>query len=90
MRVIIIPEDGFVSIDGEGTNGLDLAFMDQSIHAVQWDETDGEVEYKDAKGRATHNEYIADLTPYQPALDAWQAAKDAGVIDPVQPNPNAG
>lgn len=79
MRVTIIPEDGSVSVDGEGYGGLDLSFMAPDVHAVQWYDADGEVEYKDARGRAAHNEEITDLTPYQPALDAWQAAKDAQI-----------
>jgi hypothetical protein len=77
MRVTIIPEDGFVSVDGEGYSGLDLSFMEPDIHALQWYETDGELEIKDARGRAVENRQIDSLEPYQPALDAWQAAKDA-------------
>jgi hypothetical protein len=77
MRVTIIPEDGFVSVDGEGHSELDLSSIDPSVHAVQWYSTEGAVEYKDEKGRATHNEQITSLDEFQPALDAWQAAKDA-------------
>ena len=77
MRVTIIPVDGFVSVDNEGYSGLDLSFMDADIHALQWYETEGEIERRDSRGRITANEDIADLTPYQTALDAWQAAKDA-------------
>jgi hypothetical protein len=77
MRVTIIPEDGFVSVDGEGYSDLDLSFMEPDIHALQWYETDGELEIKDARGRAVENRPVDSLEPYQPALDAWQAAKDA-------------
>lgn len=77
MRVTIIPEDGFVSVDGEGYSELDLSFMDADIHALQWYDTDGEIERQDNRGRIVANEPITDLTPYQPALDAWQAAKEA-------------
>jgi hypothetical protein len=90
MRVTIIPSDGFVSVDDEGYEGLDLSFMTPDVHAVQWYDTEGEVEYQDARGRSVRNEDITDLTPYQPALDAWQAAKDAAAVEPVQPEPNAG
>ncbi len=76
MRVTIIPEDGFVSVDGEGYNGVNLSFMEPDIHAVQWYETDGEIERKNIRGRIVANENITDLTPYQPALDAWQVAKN--------------
>jgi hypothetical protein len=77
MRVTIIPSDGFVSVDNEGYSDLDLSFMDSDIHALQWYDTDGEIERQDNRGRIVANEEITDLTPYQPALDAWQAAKAA-------------
>ena len=77
MRVTIIPTDGFVSVDGEGYSKLDLAFMDADIHALQWYDTEGEIERADSRGRIAANEAITDLIPYQPALDAWQVAKAA-------------
>ena len=77
MRVTIIPIDGFVSVDGEGYSGLDLSFMASDIHALQWYETDGELEIQDARGRVIENRPIDSLEPYQPALDVWQVAKDA-------------
>ena len=77
MRVTIIPEDGFVSVDGEGCNNLDLSFIPSNVHALQWYDTEGELELVDNRGRIVANEEITDLAPYQPALDAWQAAKEA-------------
>jgi hypothetical protein len=86
MRVTIIPVDGFVSVDGEGYSGLDLTFMASDIHALQWYDTDGELEIQDARGRVIENRPIDSLEPYQPALDAWQAAKDAAEAqEPEQP-----
>lgn len=80
MRVSIVPADGFVSVDGEGYIGLDLSFMGSDIHALQWHDTEGEIERKDIRGRIVANESITDLTPYQPALDAWQVAKDLAPV----------
>jgi hypothetical protein len=77
MRVIIIPSDGLVSIDNEGFKGLDLSFIAQSIHAVQWYDTYGEIEHKDERGRMIANENIDSIEQFQPALDLWQAAKTA-------------
>jgi hypothetical protein len=78
MRLTIIPVDGFVGIDGKGFGGLNLSFMDASVHAVQWYETHGEVEVKDpATGRMTTNEVITSIEVYQPAIDVWQTAKTA-------------
>jgi hypothetical protein len=78
MRVTIIPIDGSVSVDGKGFGGLDLSFMDASVHAVQWYETHGEIEVKDpATGRMIANEVINSIDAFQPAIDVWQAAKTA-------------
>ncbi len=92
MRVTIIPVDGFVSIDGEGYSGIDLSFMGADVHALQWYESEGEIERKDERGRIVSNESITDITPYQPAIDAWQAAKDAAVVEPepIEPESIAG
>lgn len=75
MRVTIIPVDGVVLVDGEGYNKLDLTFMSPDIHALQWYGTSGEVERRDERGRIVANEEIVDLTPYQPAIAAWEQAK---------------
>jgi hypothetical protein len=88
MRVTIIPADGFVSVDGEGYSGLDLNFMDANIHALQWYETEGELEIQDTRGRVIENRPIDSLEPYQPALDAWQVAKDAAEAEEALPTDN--
>lgn len=78
MRLIIVPIDGAVSIDGVGLGGLDLSFMDASVHAVQWYETHGEIEIKDpVTGRMVENRVITAIDAFQPAIDVWQAAKTA-------------
>jgi hypothetical protein len=78
MRLTIIPIDGSVSVDGVGFGGLDLSFMDASVHAVQWYETHGEIERKDPiTGRMVANEVITSIDAFQPAIDVWQAAKTA-------------
>jgi hypothetical protein len=80
MRVTIIPEDGFVSVDGEGYSGLDLSFIPYEVHALQWYDDEGEIEYQDQRGRATHNEEITALEQFEywdQCYAAWQAAKAA-------------
>jgi len=78
MRLTIVPVDGAVSVDGKGFGGLDLSFMEASVHAVQWYETHGEIERKDPiTGRMVANEVITSIDAFQPVLDAWQAAKTA-------------
>ena len=82
MRVTIIPSDGSVTIDGDGRAPIDLSFMGQDIHAVQWYETWGEIERKDPEtGAMTANEHIADLSLFQAAIDAWNAW-----VHPLQPH----
>jgi hypothetical protein len=76
MRVTIIPVDGYVSVDGKGFTKLDLSFISADVHAIQWFDTEGEVEIKDSKGRITHNQPIDSIAPYQAAIDAWQVATD--------------
>jgi hypothetical protein len=94
MRVSIVCQDGLVVVDGIAFSGLDLSFMPNNIHAVQWYHTEGEVEYRDAQGRATHTQTITDLIPYHFVLELWQQAKAAaasaalseeGIQNPTSP-----
>ena len=79
MRVTIVPADGIVTIDGNGISGVDLSFIDPSVHAVQWYGTMGSVEYKDVNIvdiiKSTHQEEITDIAPFQMAIDAALAKK---------------
>lgn len=78
MRLTIVPIDGTVTIDGVGFGGLNLSFIDASVHAVQWYETHGEIEIKDpVTGRMVANEVITSIDAFHPAIDVWQAAKTA-------------
>ena len=82
MRLIIVPDDSAVSIDGVGFENLELSFIDASVHAVQWYETHGEIEIKDPEtGRMVENRVITSIDAFQPAIEAWQAAKDAKIIE---------
>ena len=78
MRVtIVVTDDSSVAVDGEGYGGLDLSFMDPTIHAIQWYDTHGEVEYRNpVTKKMTANQEITDFTPYQQAITVWQAEKD--------------
>jgi len=53
MRLIIVPEDKFVSINGKGVHGVDMTWIPEftgesgistSVHAVQWYSDHGEIE----------------------------------------------
>jgi hypothetical protein len=77
MRVSIVPEDGSVIKDGVGYVGIDLSFIDPSVHAVQWYGEEGEIERQDERGRIIANEVITSMELFQPALDAWQVVHDS-------------
>jgi len=76
MRVSIIKDDGTVLKDGVAYIDLDLSALPSEFHALQWYDTKGDVESKDADGNPV-NTAITDLSPYQWCVDAWQAAYDA-------------
>lgn len=90
MKLTIIAEDNSVGIDGTFLYPLDLLQLDASIHAVQWYGEYGEVEYKTqlANGIPVKpaNSFINDVAPYQFAIDAWTAAKEAIDAESVADN----
>lgn len=50
-----------IAIDGEYIDSANfVGFVDSNIHAIQWDGTSGEIEYKDN----TPNETITDISSY--------------------------
>lgn len=76
MRLTIIPSDGTVIVDGEAYTGLDLTILDQSIHAVQWYGTQGEIEFKDpSTGNMTGHSTITTIDQFQSVIELWQTAK---------------
>ena len=81
MRLVIIDQENNlmqVGIDGNFYEGLDGSELAENIHAVQWNNESGEVEYKDPQtGNMTTNEQITDISTFQFAIDAWQAEYDA-------------
>ena len=66
MRISIIPEDKKISIDGEVILDIqqDISWIDSNVHAVQWYDTWGEVEFKDYSS----NQRIEELGIYQQAI----------------------
>jgi hypothetical protein len=75
-RYTIIPEDLFVSVDGESRTVPSLQ-LDPRIHAVQWYGTYGEVEFKSVFNEDVkliekpQNRIFIDPAEFQAALDAW-------------------
>lgn len=79
MRLTIVADDKCVGVDGEFIAPIEMPQLDASIHAVQWNGEYGEVEYKTQFENGAlvkpANVLITDMTPYQFAVDAWNAAK---------------
>ena len=87
MRVTIVSDDQKVSVNNYPIEGLDLSFLSSDIHAVQWYDTKGEVEFRrTADGYHPPNLVITDLTPFQPAIDAWRAAYAVLTAPPPEPS----
>jgi hypothetical protein len=88
MRLTIIPGDKYIAIDNNGLFVLqqDLNWIPSNVHALQWYDTWGEIEYNDT----TPNERIENLGIFEQAitdfnnekkilqdeLDAIEAARD--------------
>ena len=66
MRITIIPSDKTIGIDGDFLLSIqqDMSWVPENIHAVQWYDTWGEVEYTDD----SPNERIEELGIYQQAV----------------------
>lgn len=88
MRLTIVPSDKFIAIDEDGLLNIqqDFSWIPSNVHAVQWYDTWGEVEYNDgtpnerieelgifSQAEATLN---ADKARIQAELDAKEAARD--------------
>jgi len=66
MKVSIIPSDKTIIVDGQAlTFDYDI---DPTIHAIQWDEDSGEIEYKDGIG----NEQFTDSTLVDSLISAYE------------------
>ena len=81
MKLTIVADDQCVGVNSEFFSALNLSQLDPTIHAVQWYGEYGEVEYKTRFENGAivkpANVLIKDVTPYQFAVDAWNAAKAA-------------
>lgn len=63
MKITIVVEDRFMSVDGVGIN-FDID-IDEDIRAIQWNGSSGEIEYNNG----TNNKSITDISEYQYLID---------------------
>lgn len=68
MRLTLISEDNTVIIDGVSQVFDYSDLIDSAIWAVQWDNTFGEIEYRDP---ATYNEAITSISVFQPIINRY-------------------
>lgn len=73
MKLIIIPSDKFVSIDGLGYFDVDVSTVAANVHAVQWFGEEGWIEYVvDSTGQKPANETIYSIEQFQDVVDSWE------------------
>tara|TARA_R110000868_G_scaffold98166_1_gene270112 strand:+ start:945 stop:1460 length:516 start_codon:yes stop_codon:yes gene_type:complete len=74
MKLVIVPVDKVISINGEHLGNIreDLSWIPSDVHAVQWYETWGEIEYNDGRP----NEKIEDLGIFNQAVTAFSLEKN--------------
>lgn len=82
MRLTIIPADGAVYVDGISYLNLNLSFIPSDVHALQWYDTYGELEFKRSfvGGQVIHpaNEMLTELPTWANiAKTVWDEAKVA-------------
>ena len=63
--------DEWVAVDGYGIAPIDCSSLASNIHAIQFDGTNGEVEYNDG----TANLAITAISDYSTITDLWTSAK---------------
>ena len=73
MKITIIPIDKHIRIDDNSLSQIkeDMTWVPTNIHALQWYDTFGEIEYNDG----TPNEIIEELGIYEQALETFDAEK---------------
>ena len=72
MRLTIVPSDSAVYIDEVMYSSLGMASVPDNVHALQWFDVDGWIEYK---SNDVPNEQITELPSWvQSCIQEWQAA----------------
>jgi hypothetical protein len=82
MKITVIPSDRWIRRDNDAANLPTWPFDDADIHAIQWYNDSGEIEFDGTPKPA--NQLTSDIsvvTPYLEALDAYLAS----VPEPEEP-----
>lgn len=69
-HVIVVPEDNIIIVDG---TGLRFEYeKPKNIHAIQWHNGNGHIEFKDGSLNADITDYTTQVLPY---VDLWETEK---------------
>ena len=97
MRVTIIVDDNIVIFQGQAESVDCSGLISQDIHAVQWYDTWGEIEFATdfQTGTRKPSAKISDFSSFQPYVEAWEnAAKRPAPVTqsppPLPPPPAIG
>lgn len=75
MRITVVVENGFVAVDGRGFSNLELPSLGQTIRAVQWFGTYGDIEHHDPVTKnIVRNERFEDASLLDGCVAVWQRA----------------
>jgi len=75
MKLTIIKDDGAVYKDGKSYSNLSLPAIPSDVHALQWNNDKGHIEFVD---NVKVNETITELPSWaNDALTVWQTVYDA-------------
>jgi len=79
MKLTIIPLDGAVYKDGFSYSGLDLSIAPENVHAFQWNNNSGWIEFKnESEFCKPANQNINEIPSWaNAALEKWNEAKAA-------------
>ena len=85
MNLVIIPIDGAVYVDGYCFSNLDLSVAPANVHALQWKNDKGWIEFKDLDNSTKpQNQSITELPSWANACkvkwDEAKAAEEAAVL----------
>jgi len=80
MKLTVVPIDSVVCKDGECLHEIDLSWVPENIHAVQWKDDKGHLEFKNNDP----NLPIDSLGIYEKASELFDAKKQAILDEEIQ------
>lgn len=80
MKLTIIVDDGAVYVDGLSFSGLDMPYIPPNVHALQYKDGTGWIEFKEQ----VQNESIIELPIWATAaLSDWEVARQRSLVKEV-------